>query len=200
VPIGIIMALFALSYRIEMYYTNPEHAPTEAEIEQEMKWLFGDDWQVIASAQAYALAQDRIRKRRTGKWGFLGHFLLYIPVNCWIIVTALRDQHNPEGFIIFIIAIWIILFVAHALSAFPTRKMLEKRETNFGKTLQFELERLQPEKLKPKEKLKRGKYYQVGDDGELEEVEDEVVRSDEKPKRIMDEVDNHYNEMGGGKY
>ncbi len=183
VPIGIIMALFAVSHRIEMYYTNPEHAPTEAEIEKEMEWLFCDDWQEIASAQAYALAQDRIRKRRMGKWGFLGHFLLYIPVNCWIIVTALRDRHNPEGFIIFIIAIWIILFIAHARSAFPTKQSLEKREINFGKTLHFELARLQPEKAKAKEKLKRGKYYQVGDDGELEEVEDEIVRLEEKPKR-----------------
>ena len=182
-PIGIITALFVLVYGIEMYYTTPNHAPSEAEVKQEMGWLFGQDWQEQFSTQAHAFAEDRIRKRRTGKWGFLGHFLLYMPVNGWIFVTALQDQHTPEGYIIFILAIWFILFVAHAQSTYPTRQVLEKREKKFGKTLQFELERLQPEKSKPKEKLKRDKQYRLGDDGELVEVEDEIVQLEEKPKR-----------------
>ena len=69
----------------------------------------------------------------------------------------------------------------------PNRQQLEKQERNFGRNLQFELERLQPEKTKRKEKLKRGKYYEVGDDGELVEVVDEIMRLEDNPKR---EVDN----------
>ena len=50
---------------------------------------------------------------------------------------------------------------------------------------QREMKRLQPEKAKVQEKLKRGKYYEVGDDGELVEVDDEAMLLEEKPKRAM---------------
>ncbi|MBA3873786.1 MAG: hypothetical protein H0X30_32025 [Anaerolineae bacterium] len=60
---------------------------------------------------------------------------------------------------------------------------MARREMEYGQTIKSELTSLQPEKLKEKEKLKRGKYYQVGDDGELEEVEDEILGLEDKPMR-----------------
>lgn len=185
IPIGIITALFALSYSIELYYTNPERTPSEAEIEQEMDWLFGENWQEDASAQAHALAQDRIRERRISKWKYYGHLLLYIAVN-GLVILSWNSGQKPQGIIVLLLAIWFFVFIYHARSTFPTKQMLEEREREYGETMRYELTRLQSSSMsKPKEKLKAGVNYMIGDDGELVEVEDEIMRLEDKPKREM---------------
>ncbi len=183
IPLAIVAGIFVVANGIELYYATPNHAPPENEMDQEMEWLFGDDWQNHVTAQARALAQDRIRKRRINKWGFAEHLLLFIPINGWLIFTATKNQYSGQGFVFLVIISWSVIFLNHARLAFPTQSMLAKREINLGKTLQVELAYLQPDHLKPKEKLKRGKYYQVGDDGELEEVEDDALQIEDKPKR-----------------
>jgi hypothetical protein len=151
-----------------------------------MIWLYGDDWQEQANAQAYALAQDRIRKRRINKWRFLGHTLFFVPINGLLALSALSGNSPENYFFGFIILIWLGVFIAHLISAFPRQRWLVRREMNYGESLQVELSRLQTPSPQQKEKLKRGKYYEVGDDGELVEVEDEVLRLEDKPKREMD--------------
>lgn len=193
IPFAILAGILAIMSGIELYYTAPEHAPNEAEINQEIDWLFGEDWHNEATAQARAFAQDRIRKRRIGRWRFVAHLLVFVPINGAIIISAIKSiasatarSNYVDGPIFLVVAfLWLVIFIADVRSTFPTKQALEKREINFGKTLHFELARLQPEKLKNKEKLKRGKYYVVGDDGELEEVEDEVIGLEEKPKHQM---------------
>ncbi len=86
---------------------------------------------------------------------------------------------------LFIVSAWMVILIVDFQGTFPSIQEVENQEINFGKTLHFELERLQPEKPKVREKLKRGKYYVVGDDGELEEVEDEITQLEDKPKRVM---------------
>jgi 2TM domain len=186
VPIGIITALFAFADGIEMYYATPEHGPSEAEVEQEMSWLFGKDGQNQSTTQAHALAQERIRKRRIKKWKFFGHLLLFVPVNGWLIHSAISTNNGDRFGFLLVTLTWFILFIAHAESVFPSQRILEKREASFGNQILSELDNLQNVKVKPKEKLKRGKYYEVGDDGELVEVEDEIVSLEEKPKREID--------------
>src|SRR4051812_4486354 len=68
IPLAVITALFTVANWIELYYTAPTRSLNATDIEQEMEWLFGDNWQEQVNTQAYALAQDRIRKRRISKW------------------------------------------------------------------------------------------------------------------------------------
>jgi hypothetical protein len=79
----------------------------------------------------------------------------------------------------------IFLLLPHALQAFPTDGMLVRRERKVARKLQAEIDSVHPDKLKNDEKLKRDKRYIVGDDGELEEVEDEITQLEDKPKRMM---------------
>ncbi len=201
IPIAVVIGIFVIRGWIELYYARPEHTPSRLEVEQEIEWLFEEHQLEDLGVQAYALAHDRIRKRRVGRWRFFAHLLLFILIDTLIVVAATKQKYPTDAGILLLIAfMWLVIIINHARSTFLSKRALARQEINFGKSLHIELTNLKPEKAKNKEKLKRGKYYQVGDDGELEEVEDEVVGSDEKPKRIMDEVDNHYNEMGGGKY
>jgi hypothetical protein len=180
-PLAVLAGLFVIGNGIELYYSLPEHAPIQAEVEQEMEWLLGDYWQDQANAQAYAFAYDRIRKRRISRWRFVGHLLLFVPINGLIVMTAATQKRYTDAGILLLVAfVWLVIFINHARSTFPSKRTLAKREINFGKTLHFELARLQPEKAKAKEKLKRGKYYQVGDDGELEEVEEVLLEENSK--------------------
>ena len=188
IPLAIIAGIFVVANGIELYYSTPEHAPSEAEIEQEMMWLFGDDWQDHANAQAYAMAHYRIHMRRIGRWKFIGHLLLFVPINSMIVIGATRSTRSTDAAIILSIAFaWLVIFINHARTTFPKKEVLSHRETRFGASLQSEMAQLQPTRVTPKEKLKRGKYYQVGDDGELEEVEDDALQIEDKPKRdVMD--------------
>ena len=88
IPLAILAAFLSTANGIELYYTTPSHAPSEAEIEQETLWLFGEDRHELLSAQAHMFAQDRIRKRRIEKWRFVGHLLLFIPLDGFIAVSA----------------------------------------------------------------------------------------------------------------
>jgi len=186
IPLAVVAGLFVIANGIDLYYLSPEHAPDENEVEQEMEWLFGDDWQDQASTQAFALAQDRIRKRRIGKWSFVGHLFLFVPINALIIMTASTQKRYTDSAILLLIAfVWVIIFINHARSTFPRKQTLANREIKYGTTLHYELARLQTAQSKPKEKLKRGKYYEVGDDGELVEVEEEINLAEDKPKRMM---------------
>lgn len=181
IPLAVITGIFAISTGIELYYSSPEHAPSEMEIQQELEWLFGEHPHEDLSAQAVMFAHDRIRKRRIGRWTFWAHAILFAPTSTLFVLDAIQ-WHNFNS--LFAMAAWLFVFLLHRQSAFPSKECLEKRERKFGHTLQFELSALRPEKPKVREKLKRGKYYIVGDDGELEEVEDEITQLEDKPKRM----------------
>jgi hypothetical protein len=186
IPLAVITGLFAVANWIELYYTATTRSLNATEIEQEMEWLFGDKWQEQANIQSYALAQDRIRKRRINKWRFLGHTLFFIPINALLTLAALSGNSLDNYFFAIVVLIWLGLFITHAVSAVPRKRWLVQREMDYGRTIQSEMMSLQPEKMKVREKLKRGKYYQVGDDGELEEVKEEILRLEDKPKRESD--------------
>ena len=82
-----------------------------------------------------------------------------------------------------LLPIWLIILIRQGREAFPSHRALERRERAFGSNLRREFRFMQPESPKTKEKLKRGMYYTIGDDGELVEVEEDKAVDDEKPKR-----------------
>ena len=132
IPLAILGAFLSIANGIELYYTTPSHAPSEAEIEQETLWLFGEDRHDVLSAQAHMFAQDRIRKRRIEKWRFVGHLLLFIPLDGFIAIAALRATF-PSNLVVLAIAVaWVIIFISDARSTFPSKSRLEKREIMYG--------------------------------------------------------------------
>jgi hypothetical protein len=166
-PFILLAGLFALSNVIELYYHA--HAPSEADMAQEMVWLFGDDWREMTGAQEYALAQDRIRERRIGRWVLPVHIALYT-LAAGVILLPIRPM-PPLVYGLF--GLWLIGLFFHARHTFPSLENLARRERKAGEAIRRELELLTPEKRKHEEKPKRA--YALGDDGEIVELMNEDV-------------------------
>ena len=172
--LGLIAGVLAASNGLQLRISSPNRMPRPELVEQEMSWLFGEDWRDFTSAQEYAFAQDRIRQRRLGRFGLLLHLIVFVPSAAYLVLigTFLRSYGEALGNAALIVPFaWLIgLLIPHAWRAFPTKGMLARREQKAGSELLLELRRMRPEKLKNDEKLKRGVQYTVGDDGELVEV------------------------------
>src|SRR5207302_3551373 len=75
---------------IRVYYDSPRHVFPKDRIAQEMTWLYGEDWANTTSTEEYTFAEDRIRKRRMGRWMFVIHLVLFLPVNGLILYIMSR--------------------------------------------------------------------------------------------------------------
>jgi hypothetical protein len=173
---------------VRWFYQSPFFVPQETLIKREMVWLFGEDWQDFTDAQEYIFAQDRIRKRRLGRWLFFFHIPLFLFAN-WLLLgisqmftqygTGRPDEIAVKIAFYGVVGLWTVFLIYHAIQAFPTAGMLAKRERKAAEELQHELQNMRPQKVKNEDKLKRHPLYGIGDDGELIELNED----DEKPKR-----------------
>lgn len=172
-PITVIIGIFTIIRGIQFYQDARPYTPSEQLVELEMMWLYGDDWQNITTVHEYTIAQDRIRKRRRDRGSFLMHLLIFIPINSGLVIIAdtfTRYGENGSWWVYAITLIWSLFLLVNAVQVFAPRWMLEQRERKAGEAMRREIEKLYPEKLKQKEKLKRGVYYTLSDDGELVEM------------------------------
>jgi hypothetical protein len=185
-PIGGIIGLIAFAKGIELYYESPRRQTSREQIEEEMSWLFGENWQEVVGTQSYAFAQSRIRQRRKERWLWVVHTLLFVPASLAIASIGLMGVRYGEPGVAAILVlnmIWLLFFLRHAVKAFPTRGMLASRERKVGEALLLELQSMRPEKLKRKEKPDDASRYAIGDDGELIERTEDSDQLDDKPRR-----------------
>jgi hypothetical protein len=183
-PIAIIAGLVTVSKGIDLYYSSPERVLSQKTVELELFWLYGDDWQNIASPTEYAFAQSRVRKRRIERGQFILHLLLALPINVGILFffDYFRRYNEPGGTICLgIVGFWMLVLFGHAYQAFPSNAALARRERSVARQLDLELGKIHPQS---KHKLKRGEQFNLGPDGELPELSDQPL--DIKPKRDTD--------------
>ncbi len=181
-PITIIAVLFAVSGIIEWYFASPRGSPPLPQIQQEIAWLFGESWESDAGVNEYALALERIHKRRMSSMKFIIHLTLFLMVNGVIINMIINSIFYNTSQILYLGIIpvaWLVVLINHAIHAFPTQQSLAQREQEAGEIIRREIEQMQPAKRKTK--LKRDVYYVLDDDGELVEVDQEAIEND-KPK------------------
>lgn len=175
-PFQILTAIMVVSKALDLYYSSLGRAPRIDRIEQEMVWLFGEEWRDITGAHEYSFAQERIQKRSIDRWLLLPHIIVFLLASMVLVAlgTTLLFYGQAVGWIpLGIAVVWFALaLLPHCLRAFPTESRLARRERRTGEALRRELRRMQPEKLKNEEKSKRHIAYTVGDDGELVELSD----------------------------
>lgn len=180
-----ITFFFVVARTIELYHESPRHLPSQERTEHQLTLLFGEDWRETTGIKEYALAQDRLIRYGKKRWWFVIHLLIAVP-SIILISIALINTLPPGGImwmVLGLLPIWLIILIRQGREAFPSHRALERRERAFGSNLRREFRFMQPESPKTKEKLKRGMYYTIGDDGELVEVEEDKAVDDEKPKR-----------------
>jgi hypothetical protein len=135
----------------------------------------------------YMLAQERIRRRRIKRSYFYLHLIVYLLVNAALLYLLIgsfaRITSAPLGCMVLLPFVWLAFLGGHGLLAFPSRRRLARREQQIGQAIQAELQQLEPEMAKHKEKPKRDVQYTVGEDGELVEISDDLDWLDKKPKR-----------------
>ncbi len=180
-PIAGLAGLVAVWRGIVLYYSDPRRSPSPASIEQEMEWLYGEDWRETSGTDEFACAQDRIRKRLTERWRFLLHLISFVAVN-----TLILPYLWPSGLSLYPVPlIWLVIVGYHFTYAFPLKRALERRERAAGQSVLRELNALQYGEQKTKRKPKRETHFVLADDGELVEVADTLEDTADKPKRLL---------------
>lgn len=183
-PFQVLTAIMAASKALDLYYSSPKRVPRIEHIEQEMVWLFGDDWRDITGAHEYIFAQERIQKRSVDRWFLLLHIIVFLPGSLALVSlgTVFLNRSQWVGLLpLGIVVAWFsFALLPHCLRAFPTESRLSRRERRTGENLRRELRRMQPEKPKNEEKSKSQIEYTFGDDGELIELNES---DDAKQKR-----------------
>jgi Flp pilus assembly protein TadB len=186
-PFAFFTLVFAVLSGIEWYSVLKPWTPPPAQVNDEMEWLFGENWQDSAGVHEYSLAFERIRKRRTARVQFFAHLTFFLASNfvIWgLIVYNVRSFATPGPILVVAVpVVWLAVLLYHLITAFPSRRYLIRREIKAGEAIRRELEQMQPAKLKNEDKPKRDAYYTISDDGELVEVDAEAV-DDEKFKHI----------------
>ena len=189
IPLIIAGFIFASLDGIELYFASPRRAPVAETVEQEMSWLYGDDWQEQVGAPEYKRGRERVRQRGISRWHFFLHVIVFLLANVAIANLMFFENRGlfirPSEYLLTFEIFWLALLVRHAFMAFPSSYRLMQREQRIGQAIRDEIQRnRQRETLKWKEKPKRDVLYRIGEDGELVEVEDEFTfNEDEKPKR-----------------
>jgi hypothetical protein len=189
IPFALISGLIVVTKGIQLYNESPARTPSTDETAEELLWLYGEDWQWMSGPEEQVLAQDRIRRRRSERWLFAVHLLLFTLVNGVVVHWTLRllREGGPEGgWLLLVPVIWSTFLISRFLHAFPTEGKLQRRERAYAQVLETQMERLWPEKRKHSEKAKRDRVVVISEDGELIEVPDESEAPDwlsEKPKR-----------------
>lgn len=178
-PLAAIAVLFTVYSGIEWYLASTKWIPPQPQVEQEMEWLFGDGWQNFTGVHEFSLAVERIYNRRKtrGQFAFhLGFFALAHVFIVVLIVYNLTNFHTPGPILVLAIpVVWLAALAIHFSYSFPTQQTLMQREQQAGKAIQKELDQLWSGKLKNEDKLKRDVYYILGDDGELIEVDQNML-------------------------
>jgi hypothetical protein len=186
-PFAFLTGLFALLSGIEWYSVFKPWSPPPAQMNDEMGWLFGDNWQDTAGVYEYSLAFERIRKRRTARVQFFAHLAFFLVSNfaIWgLILYNVRSFATPGPILVVVVpVVWLAVLLYHLTTAFPSRRYLIRREIHAGEAIRRELDQMQPAKLKNDDKPKRDAYYTISDDGELIEVDAEALE-DGKHKHI----------------
>lgn len=178
VPITLILGAFVAMRGYDLYREDHPNVGSQKRIEQEMSWLFGEDWQESADISAYTVAENRIKARQRERWLFLAHLLVFIPFNTVIAFTLSNMIQNGASPLMWFLPLgWLGIIIWQGFYAFPPSAWLIKREQKAGEALREEVERLQPLVLKNGEKLKRDAFYTVGEDGELVELSAEEIAS-----------------------
>jgi hypothetical protein len=185
-PVLIFVGLVAASKGVELFFSSPHQELPTPLVEQELEWLFGQDWQNSTGSVEYAFAQDRIRKRQIARWKFPIHLLIFGLIY-FLITQFINGQFAPFNmtapvWLYALPLIYLVFLIRHAWSAFPTRGLLERRERAAALTMDRELQAIQPRKLKREETLKPDARYAISGDGELVEVPDSEAQV-QKEKR-----------------
>lgn len=183
IPIMLGFGALVLKEGIELYLHTPQRELSPHVFEQELIWLFGDDWQGVAGTQEYMLAQDRIQRRQDRREQFYLHLFVSLVFNSFFFPFLFTPPNyfSPASLAVF--AVSLGLLIVHGYVVFPTRRRLERQESDLGRAIQVEIDRSIPEISKNKQKPKRDVQYRVGEDGELEEISEFL--KDEKPKRDL---------------
>ena len=186
VPPLVIAVIFAVYSGIEWYFTSSHWTPAQAQVEQEMAWLFGEDWQDSAGVYEFSLALERILKRRKARVRFAFHVGIFLLANLFFFILIIFNVHTfhslPPIMVLAVPVVWFAVLAYRYTFAFPTQRWLAQREQHAGEAIRQELDRLQPSKLKNEDKLKHGVYYALGDDGELVEIEQESLEDEGSQK------------------
>jgi hypothetical protein len=161
------LGAYALIKGIELFVASPKRAPIESLTQQEMNWLYGNDWQTISNIQRIIFAQDRIRQRLAASWTFPVHFLSFLVVNA-IILTEGRGSQFCLAFPL----IWSFFLLRHGLFAYAPANAVARREQATGMAIDAELQAINIYKPKRDAKPKRGAQLVLTDDGEIAEIPD----------------------------
>lgn len=134
-------------------------------LEQEMLWLFGDDWRDIASPAEYTFALLRIQQRRRVRGWFIIFSILVTLITAYVLYLYLtiRSFGDDMPTLLLLSLFPLAAIVVTAVRRFPTARVLAKRERQAGQKF------LDGQATKAKVKPKRG--LALGDDGELVAVE-----------------------------
>jgi hypothetical protein len=183
-PLVMIAFVLAALSGIEWYFTSRHRTPPPSQVNQEMEWLFGEGWQDTAGMHEFSLALERIQKRRVARVKFAFHLGFFLLANAVIVGLAsynLTHFQTPGPVMVFSVpVVWLAVLLYHAVSVFPSQRRLAYREQQAGETIRRELDQMQPAKQKNEDKLKRGAYYTLGDDGELVEVDHETLEDENR--------------------
>jgi hypothetical protein len=116
VPITVVVGLVTLAKGIQVYFDAPGRSLPMPLIEQEMTWLYGENWRSGTGTEEYTFAQDRIRKRWGERWRFALHLLLFTPVNAWMLSLVVTFIQFRVGLILLIVLMtWLILLLRSAV-------------------------------------------------------------------------------------
>jgi hypothetical protein len=182
IPIAFLMGFFILMDGIELYFTSPRRQLSPHIFEQEMAWLFRDNWQDVAGTQEYMLGQERIRRRQIRQGQFYLHLCISLIYNYLSFASFFRQPEFGPVHALVTSAVSLGLLVFHRYKVVPSRQRLERRERDFGRAIQTEIAHSIADSPKRKEKPKRDVRYTIGEDGDLEEISEYLI--DEKPKQI----------------
>ncbi len=183
VPTGAIAAFIIASKAIQYYYLSPQQIPSQTQLDQELEWLFGENGQASIDTLEYAFAQDHIRKRQVQKWKFVLFYpLIFLPVAGFLLISDFQTP-GKEQLVLLVFPFAIVHLLWGIRKHFPSQSRLAKIERQAGEELRRELQSMRPEKLKHEEKRKREPIYEVGDDGELVEIDEVELSEIDKPKR-----------------
>jgi hypothetical protein len=180
VPALILVALGAVAQSIAIYVAAPHRNISTALVEQELKWLFGEDWQNSTGSVEYAFAEDRVRQRQVWRAIFPVHVLIYAAFygTLGMVVNGLPEIVRGALTTLFgaAAAVWLAFLVLHVLWAFEPKKLLARRERSASQATERQLKASQASVATIDETFKPGAHYVVSDDGELVEVPDTEVQ------------------------
>ncbi len=187
-PFLALTGLFTGIRGVQFYALRPRVESEGPLIEQEMGWLFSEQWELTTNEKEYSYAQERIRKRKLDRWLFLVILIVSIVGTGWLALIAVgTSEVVPNSALangLFATAvIWTLLVIWRGIYVFPTKERLVSRERTAGEAIRREFSFLHPSKSKHVEKQKRTTPYVIGDDGELMPTSTLLASSADKSKQ-----------------